>query len=299
LWALAHDMKDGAVKHGTAIKLVHHTDVTLGAALTLAENTQADYKKADKATTDAGIALRLADANGKAFIATFRDALARRLGQTFNPTWAEVGFKNNSLAVPGSPDERLTLLNGMNEFLLGDPTMEVNNPTQNVIVTAAAAKTFWQAILDGRSAVNTAQENYLAKMRLRDDADTALRAEMSGMVGELGDLLDDLDPGWLWFGLNQPGAASAADPVANLSVSPVARGWLAVWPHAANANLYHVEQQVSGTDANFVRVLTTAEMTASQTGLPPAATVDVRVLAVSATGTEAAPSNVVRIVTGS
>ena len=90
----------------------------------------------------------------------------------------------------------------------------------------------------------------------------------------------------------------AADPVANLTVTAISCGFLATWPHAANANLYHGEIQVSGTDTAFRRVFSTGETSASQTGLPPAATVDVRVLSVSVNGTEAQPSNVVRIVPG-
>jgi hypothetical protein len=298
LWGLAHDMKDGATSHGAAIGLVHHTAATLGAALTLAESTQGVYKTADKAMSDAGIALRLADSNGKGFIATVHGALTPKLGKNFSPEWAEVGFKNNSLAVPGTQDDRLALLNSMNLYFIAHPAMEINDPTHNLVVTAVAAKAFWQAIITGRSGVNTTQEDYLTKKTARDNADQSLRDEMSGMVTELGDLLDDLDPGWLWFGLNQPGAVTSADPVANLAVTAIARGFLAVWPHAANANLYHLEIQIIGTDADFRRVATTSELSASQTGLPAAATVDVRVLSVSANGTEAAPSNVVRIVTG-
>ncbi len=298
LWGMAHKMQAGADKHGAFLGLVHHTAVTLGVALNLAENTQADFTKADKASADAADAWDVADANGKTFITLVHDALKPKLGKRFSPEWAEVGYKNNSLAVPASPDERLTLLNSVNKYFSDNPAMEINDPVHNLIVTAVAAKTFWQAIMDANSGVNEAEEDYDQKMTARDNADQALRAEMSGMIAELGDLLDDLDPAWLWFGLNQPGAATAADPVENLSATPIAGGFLAVWPHAANANIYHVEIQISGTDADFRRVATTAETTTTQTGLPPAATVDVRVLSVSATGGEAAPSNVVRIVTG-
>lgn len=296
LWSLAHDMNDGATDHGAAVGLVHHTAATLGAALALAETTQSDYKKAGKAVSTAGDTLKTADANGKGFITLAREALKPSLGKTFNPDWAVVGFKNNSLAVPDDQDERLALLNQMNKYFTDNPAMEINTP--KLVVTAAAAKGFWQGLFDGQKGVEDAEEDYLVKQTARDNADLALRAEMTGMIGELGDLLDDFDPRWLWFGLNQPGAAVAADPVVNLVVTPIACGFLAVWPHAANANLYHVEIQVIGTDADFRRVATTGETTSSQTGLPAGATVDVRVLSVSEKGAEAAPSNVVRIVTG-
>ena len=44
------------------------------------------------------------------------------------------------------------------------------------------------------------------KKNVRDAAVTKLRNRMSGLMNELGQLLDDNDPLWLAFGLNQPGA---------------------------------------------------------------------------------------------
>ncbi len=161
--------------------LVHHTAATLGAALALAETTQSDYKKAGKAVSTAGDTLKTADGNGKGLITLAREALKPSLGKTFNPDWAVVGFKNNSLAVPDHQDERLALLNQMNKYFTDNPAMEINTP--KLVVTAAAAKGFWQGLFDGQKGVEDAEEDYLVKQTARDNADLALRAEMTGMIG--------------------------------------------------------------------------------------------------------------------
>ena len=126
---MAHDMNDGALAHGAAVGLVHHTNTTLGTAITGTETAQLDYKKADKANSDANTALRVADSNGKGFIASAREALKPRLGKNFNDAWAVVGFKNNSLAVPDSQDDRVTLLATIKKYFTDNPPFKSTTRT--------------------------------------------------------------------------------------------------------------------------------------------------------------------------
>jgi hypothetical protein len=292
---MAHDMNDGATTHGAAVGLVHHTSTTLGALLLTTETSQSNYKIADKANSDAGVALRVADSNGKGFIASVRDALKRRLGKIYNADWAVVGFKNNSLAVPESQADRATLLTSIKKYFTDNPTFQINDP--NLPLTAASANTYSLALTAATSGVKDKGEDYLVKKGLRDTASKNLRGEMSGMIGEIGDLIDDHDPRWLWFGLNLPGSPTSADPVENLAATPISQGFLATWPHPKNANLFHVEIQVVGVDTAFHRIASTAETNVSATSLPANAAIDLRVLSVSDNGNETAPSNVVRVVT--
>ncbi|MBI1804427.1 MAG: hypothetical protein HY033_04145 [Ignavibacteriae bacterium] len=46
--------------------------------------------------------------------------------------------------------------------------------------------------------------------------DDVLRADMSGMITEVGLKLDNVDPSQFWFGLNKPGTTSGADTASEL-----------------------------------------------------------------------------------
>ena len=300
LFALGHDMLDGAAGHGAQIGLTQHTAVTLGAVLADAdaEAKQLAYDTAAKTSSDNYTAQRVADSNGKAFIGTARDALKPLLGKQYNPAWTATGFPDGSLAIPGSLDQRKTLLNALNLYFKANPSQEISVPNR-IEATAAAAKKFYDALTTASTAIKDGLKDEQTKKIARDTAvDDALRGEMSGMIAEIGLKLDALDPGWLWFGLNKPGATGGADVAADLTVTAIAGGFVAHWSHAANAALYHLQILIVGTDADFRNVKTTAETEATLTGLPAGATVKIRIVSVNDNGTEAKAGDEVQVVIG-
>jgi hypothetical protein len=120
---------------------------------------------------------------------------------------------------------------------------------------------------------------------------------MRGTIDELGQLLDDLDPRWYAFGLVPPGLSDQPDQPADLVLTAGAPGSvLADWSDAARAVSYRVYKQVVGTDPDFILAVTVSDSDATLTGLPSAATVKIRVVAVNADGDVSPPSETKQIV---
>jgi hypothetical protein len=296
LMALAKRMLAGSTTYGAGIGQTHHTYLDLGPKIVDAEGAQFEYKTAAAASATGRTVVETADLNGRAFITSVREHFKPRLGKNPNPAWEPLGFPDDSLAVPESQDDRLEMIQSMNTWLLANPTFQVD--TAEFKITATLAKATYDALDGSRIALGDLQEIEGRKEGERDSRVKELRAEMRGMLRELKDLMGPLDSRWLWFGLNQPGAVSGASRVETLVLTSISQGFLAAWAHAAFAHLYHVEIKIAGVDTEFRRVKTTSDTTCNVPDLPPAATVEVRVLAVNDSGTEAQPSDVKTVVTG-
>jgi len=119
---------------------------------------------------------------------------------------------------------------------------------------------------------------------------------MSGLISELGQLLDDTDPLWLAFGLNEPGATNLPDQADGLALTAGPAGTvLAHWSSASRATRYRVFQQIDGVDPMPVNNLTTSESDATLTALPSGKTLKIYIIAANDAG-QAAPSDTVQIV---
>jgi hypothetical protein len=85
-----------------------------------------------------------------------------------------------------------------------NPTQEVTNAALNITATAAACEASAQAISNGISTSNQSNtDSGIAKQNLQNGIDTG-RSRLSGLRGELTQLLDPNDDRWYAFGFDKP-----------------------------------------------------------------------------------------------
>jgi hypothetical protein len=294
VFTLAEDMADGCHNHEAAIGLKQNKEAGVRADLDAAVAAQKDYKAALSAKTDLSTAVIVADSNGKAFISSARRVLASNLGETWSQAWEATGFPDLSTAVPSTQAKRQALLLALKNYFTANPAYEVNTP--KLVVTAAQAGVLFTALSDARSAAADGNTDAGNKKNLRDSAEQNLRDRLSGLISELGQLLDDNDPLWLAFGLNEPGATNLPDPADGLALTAGPAGTvLAHWSTASRATRYRVFKQIDGVDAIPVNINTVTDSDATLTGQPSGKTLKIYVIAANDAG-QAAPSDTVQIV---
>jgi hypothetical protein len=294
LFTLAEDMADGCHNHQTAIGLKQNLEADMRADLDAAVTAQENYQDALSAKTGFSTAVTVADSNGKAFISSARRVLASNLGETWSQAWVATGFSDHSTAVPVTQFKRQALLLSLKNFFAANPGYEVNTP--KLVVTSAQAGVLFTALSTARVAAADGNTDAGKKKVLREAAEQALRNRLSGLIAELGHLLDDTDPLWLAFGLNEPGATNLPDSVDGLVLTAGAAGTvLAHWSNASRATRYRVYKQVEDVDPIPVNLTTVSDSDATLTGQPSGKTLKLYIIAANDAG-QAAPSETGTIV---
>jgi hypothetical protein len=293
LFALAEDAADGAKDHGAAIDLKQNTEAAIRADLAAARAAESDYGKAKAAKDTFATNLRIADSNGRAFIKAASALFSQTISESWTAAWEGTGFPNQSTAVPGTQDERFTLLASLKKYFTDNPTAEVNTP--KLVITAAKADTLFIALSDARKAVNDGNTASGTQRDARDVVVSKLKDRMRGLIGELGQLIADTSPVWDAFGLNQPGASSTPEIPEALVVTLGTPGVLHVdWADARRATRYRVWKQLDGVDAAPVAVATVTDSNATLTGLPSGKPLKISVTAANEAG-ESPASDVVTV----
>ncbi len=294
LFALAQDAADGAANHGVAIGLVHNTATNLGDDLEAARTAEEIYAATKTAKDGFSADLRTVDSNARAFIKAVGAYFTQIISDGWSAAWEATGFPNQSTGIPSLQDERMTLCASLRDYFTANPTKEITNGS--LVLTAARASDLYINFTDARIAVNEGNTNSAQKKILRDAAVDALKTRLRNLISELGQLLDDTDPLWLAFGLNEPGAASTPDVPEAVSVVPGTPGVLHVnWAAARLATHYRVWKQIVGTDANPIAVASPTDTEATLSGLHSGATAKITVTSVNDAG-ESTPSTEVSVV---
>ena len=292
LFTLGEDMADGCHAHEVAIGLKQNKEADVRADLSAAIAGQNNYKTALAAKGDFSTSVTVADSNAKSFISTARRVLVTYLGDSWSQTWEATGFPDQSTAVPGTQGKRQNLLQSLGNYFTANPTQE-NAPLH---ITAAQSGIVFTALSNARSAAADGNNIAGQKKSVRDDAIAKLRRRLSGLISELGQLLEDNDPRWLAFGLNLPGASNLPDPVDGLVLTAGGAGVvLCHWSNPPRATRYRVFKQVVSVDANFIAAATVSDSDYTFTGLPSGKTVNIRIVSANDAG-EAQPSNTVQMV---
>ncbi len=294
LFTLAEDIADGCHTYEVAIGLKQNLELDVRADLATAVLAQKNYKTALSGKTDFSTAVTVADSNGKAFISSARRVLVTNLGERWSQSWTATGFPDLSTAVPSTQAKRQALLNSLDDYFTDNPGYEVSTP--KLTVTAAKAGLLFTALSTARSAAGNGNTGAANLKKLRDAAEVNLRTRLTGAINELGQKLDDTDPLWLAFGLNEPGAINLPDTADGLAlVAGPAGTVLAHWNNSPRATRYRVYQQVDGVDLIPVNSLTTSESNATLTGLPSGKLVKIYIVAADDAG-QAQPGETVSII---
>ena len=293
LFALAEDMADGLHDHQAAIGIKQNLEAVFRPELDAAKTAESNYAASKGAKDTLSTNLRIADSNARALIKATRAVLAQSLGEIWSAAWEPTGFPNQSTAVPGTQEERLSLCASLKDYFTANAAKE-NAPLG---VTAANSDAKFAALSNARNEFNNGASQCTAKKQLRDAAVVTLKARMRGLTGELGQLLDDDSALWDAFGLNTPGASSTPDVPEALVVTPGVAGTLFIdWADARRAARYRVWIQVMTVDADFRAAATVTDSDATVSGLPGGKTVRVRVTAANDAGESQASATVEAVV---
>ena len=289
--ALAEDAADGALTHGLAAGLKQNTEAAIRADLTalITAETVVGQKKLAKA--NANTAHKIADSNGKAYIARFIQLEKPRIGTSWGPLWQEAGFTAGSISNPSTLDERFVLLNKLTQFLKLHPEYNVRDSArQDLDLTEVTAQASYTAVSTARAAINDASVANGNAIAQRDTRLAAMRARLIGLRGELTQIpLPDDSPLWYAFGFNRP-----ADPATPgipdqpvLTAGAAASGTLIVdWPTSRRATGYRVKIQVTGEPQPRLYGIFSDDQT-TVTGLPLGPSVAVTIIAHNEAGDSA------------
>jgi hypothetical protein len=227
-------------------------------------------------------ALRTAQSNGRTLAMTCIGTLKPLLGQQWGSAWNAAGFTSGSLAVPTNP---MVVLQQLRAYYAANPAREVAN-VNGIACTATACEAAAQAISTAQSASNQSNTDAGNAQSDLQDGITAGRTRASGLLAELGQLLDDTDPRWLAFGFEMPGSPSTPEVPENVTASPGAAGTHTLfihWDDARRAAGYRVTVTNVAGGAQLAEQLTQdAEVVIPN--LPAGATVFITVTARNAAG---------------
>jgi len=214
---------NGATAHGADIPLILNTAARITTDRSALLTAQAVYQ-ADCGTSPAvGGALKAARAAAYSFGRAARNVLENYLGTRHTEAWRPAGFISN-LQVPRKESGLVTLLTALSNYFSANPTRE--NATLNV--TALQAATLLSNLTAARLNFDALKGGCRTDRMDRDAKAQAMRRRITGLVNELKQAISPLDPRWLDFGLNMPGAASVPAAPENVEALPTLPGQLQV-----------------------------------------------------------------------
>jgi hypothetical protein len=289
LWALATDAADGLKDHGADIKVKQNTEADVRADLAGSKAGEKAWQDAQTAESEALGVHRTANSNVKGFLGLAKRQLADEAGKLPGGLWP-VG----TTAIPDDETKRLALIDKIATYLHD----HANAANEEKNFTEARALALRKALTDARTALNQAVRERVTAKTARDQADGALYNRLSGLLGELGQLLADASEDWYWFGFVPPaGAERPAKPegLHGQQVSPTALA--AGWPHPPRADKCRLLVQVAGRDAAFIAREWVRDNDDLIQDLPAKATIRLKLQATNAAG-ESPEGEVVEITLG-
>ena len=286
LRALADQIADGCHTYEATIGIKQNMEAPIRFAMAELKDAEQDVGKKKKTLDDTNTALTTEDDAGAVCITNCRLRLAKVLGQRWNAAWEPTGFPNQSTAVPGTEEERFTLLDDLKAYFTDVPA----NESADMGATAALCAAAWTTLSDVRQAVADAEAAQTTALNNRTTAEDTLRKRVRGLINELGDLIGDDDPRWEAFGLNIPANPSAPEPVSAVTLEALSNHRMGVsWPYSVRAVRFRVEAQIMGVDTEFQNKGSFKDLEAILKGFTAAQTVKVRIVAGN-DGGDAAPS---------
>lgn len=275
---LSGQMVEGLATLGTTLGITQITVETMDPLRSALINAQTAFAAARVAQQSAADAFDAKLAELKDWVGAVRNALVPHLGNRWSTEWVGTGFVPSSTAVPRTIAGLFGVVAAMGSYLTAHPTYAV--PATGV--TAVKADELNGQINGARMQWNAAKALAGEKMAARDTALAAMRTMMSGLVGILKMILGPLDPRWLQFGLNEPGADSTPGQPQNFTAMETPElTIMAQCDPTPLATRYRWRMKVVGVDTEFRLAASTPAPLAVISGVEPGQTVELFVQAVN------------------
>ncbi|MCX6899827.1 MAG: hypothetical protein NT105_14150 [Verrucomicrobia bacterium] len=281
LLTLAEDMADGLHTDGAGVGIAQNTEAVIRATIAALRTTEAEFGAAKDARQAAVDGLQAADDQAREFLLATKRVLSQFLGTRWSTAWEPTGFPDLSTAVPSTQEKRMNLCASLKIYFTANPTREV----AAMGVTAALADERFDALSDGRDAVEHRTREQGEKKDARDAALLTMKKRARGLIEELGTLLADNDRRWHAFGLSMPADPNTPEPVESLTLALGATGVIvASWPRAPRATRYRPFVQIVGVDEEAVARDPVHDTTVNLTGFTTGQTVKVYIVAANDDG---------------
>ncbi len=281
----------GLTELGATFSITHCTAADLSGLLTGAEQKSVAYGSVRHGKREAFVALRSVRISANGFIEKSRNHLTAFFGNSWNESWAQVGFTDQALKLPVTDAQRQRILSSMKAYFSAHATHE--NGTLNL--TAQEAEARLDALDVAMSTARDCRVQQRAKREERDAAEVGLRAKLQVLWSELDAVLAPRDARWLKFIDRIPGDPRTPEQVDEVAVATQPGGIITLdWENASRASRYKIFRQVVGVDAEPVLALTVDGNDAQLTGLPVGATVKLQIVASNAVG-DAPASEVIEL----
>jgi hypothetical protein len=291
LFVAAQQLVDGLKAQEARLGIKQNTEEVIRSALAAALNANTAFKVLTATNASLNAALKDAVANATSFVQAAKFVLMKSLGKRWSAAWFLTGFPEGSLLVPKDEAGQQALLELLQKYLEANPDKQV----EGLSVTASQTGAILEALKNAKAAVGASNSSLMTAKELRKQKEQELRWRFSGLVGELGLLLEDEDPTWYAFGLSRPSDPKTPAAPNDVSLTAGLPGTIFVsWEAAPRADRYKIYKKEEG-DAEFRPAATTVDPELLITGLKGGSPIEIQVSAINVAG-ESLPSIPAQIV---
>ena len=284
-------MISGCNQH-PSLPLTHVTGPVLETALDTSKLAEQAFQTSRNARKTALTAQKSAKAAAQAFALNARDTLRPFLGRTWSVSWAQAGFKNNTLSVPDSVAQLVEVLDSLETYFTANPT----HANAALVVNAAAAGQRRDALTTAIATVNNSRTAQRSSRDDRNTAEDALVEKMRALQSELSAILKSDDERWLDFIGDVPADEQRPEAVDDLELDVTLPQHIrGSFGEPARADRFLVRVKVIGQDADFRLAKTVQDPEFDLNTFTSGARVQVQVVAANGAG-ESAPSPVAEVV---
>lgn len=275
---LANSNLAGLTQWGSSLDITQITPAPLQGEITAFVTADNAFNLARSNRKDASDTYHTAVDALASWLEVARNVLAARFGPRWSTAWAQVGFINNTTAVPRRLADQLTLAQQLVSWFTANPSFEV----PNLFVTAANGTALVNTVNLTRQALTDAEMT----LETKKDEDIAARAElvatMRALILILKATLEGNDPRWLAFGLNKPASNTTPGQPVNVAASLDGAGDIIVTCDAVPlATRYRWRTLFVGVDDQYTLAGSTTAPLGKIDGVQPGQTVQIIVQAVN------------------
>ncbi len=210
LMNLAGDIAEGLRRHGPFLKMTQVPEAEFRALLERLRHAETLYSEARVAKAIAGGESTAANAALTKWLVRTRGMLTIDFGQRWSERWLQAGFNHRRTNVPKRMEPRIALARSVVDFLGRHPEHERLLDK----ITGKSGRASLDRMLEAQRALREAKASCIARKKVRDATERALRRKMRQVVVILGVTIRPEDARWLDFGLNRPLRSLGARPAA-------------------------------------------------------------------------------------